>query len=215
MEKFFAVDGPFMTFLTKFGQLVILSLVWALCSLPVVTIVGAGSSFYYAVAKSIRHDVGYPVREFFRNFKRAFKCSLVFNIILIAAGVLIWFNTGVVLTGQWDELKPLYLIYIVVSVIAFAWVIYLMAVISRFDVGKVRMAKMALKMIFLQPVRSLLLAAVPVGLAWVAFFYLPIPCSVFLPGLWVYASTYLVEPALKRYMPKFEGPEEEKEWFDE
>jgi len=43
---------------------------------------------------------------------------------------------------------------------------------------------------------------------------MPVVCMIVIPGVWTYLATFLMEPALKLYMPK---PEEgqPKEWFDE
>jgi len=214
MDKFFAVDGPLMNFLTKFGQLVILTVVWAVCCIPVVTIVGSSNSFYYAVIKTVRREVGYPVREFFKNFRRTLRDGLIFNVILILWAALLWFNLQIITNTEIAAIRVLYLVYFIVIALSVAWVVYLLPVLSRFNVGRFKMAKMALTMIFLQPIKTVILIAVPAGLVWLTLNYVPVACLAFIPGVWVYLSTWLIEPVLKRFMGKPKD-DSNKEWYDE
>ena len=85
-EHFLSVDGKFIQFMTKTGQIIILNILWLLCCLPVFTIGAATTSFYYAMVKNIRHDRGYPVTEFFSSFKRTFWSG---SIITVIAGLWI------------------------------------------------------------------------------------------------------------------------------
>ncbi|MCR5743549.1 MAG: YesL family protein [Lachnospiraceae bacterium] len=214
MDKFFAVDGPLMTFLNKFGQLIMLTFVWLLCCIPVVTIVGSSNSFYYAVIKSVRREVGYPIREFFKNFKRTLKDGLIFNVILILWAVLLWFNLQIITHTQITAVRVLYIIYFIIIALTVAWVVYLLPVLSRFDVPRLKMAKMSLMMIFLQPLKTVILVAVPVAVVALAIYKLPVACLAFIPGVWVYMSTWLIEPVLKRFMGK-PSDDSKKEWYDE
>ena len=61
-------DNPVMSFISRLIDLFTLSLLWLLCSLPIITIGAANCSLYYAVIKSVRHQRSYPVKEFFKCF---------------------------------------------------------------------------------------------------------------------------------------------------
>ena len=61
-KKLLDVDGGFMTFMTKAGELIILTLVWMVSLIPVVTVIGATTSLYYAIVKNIRRSRSYPFR---------------------------------------------------------------------------------------------------------------------------------------------------------
>ena len=67
------VDGPVVTFLTKTGELILLGLVWLLTSFPVLTIGTSTIALYHAIVKSVRHERGYPVREYFKAFRQHLK----------------------------------------------------------------------------------------------------------------------------------------------
>ena len=52
--KLFSWDGRFMELINGFGELVMLSVAFLICCIPVVTIGPAMTSLYYAVIKSVR-----------------------------------------------------------------------------------------------------------------------------------------------------------------
>lgn len=55
------LNNSFMEGLTKFADMVILSVLWLLFSIPVVTIVPATIALYYASVKVVRRQAGLPV----------------------------------------------------------------------------------------------------------------------------------------------------------
>ena len=50
-------------------------------------------------------------------------------------------------------------------------------------------------------------------LIWLMFYYLPMPVIFILPGLWCYVCTFMIEKALRKYMPAPSGNEDE--WYYE
>lgn len=214
MERFFGVDGPVMNFLMKFGQLVMLTVVWMICCIPVITAGSATSAFYYAVIKSVRRDVGYPVKEFFRSFKRTLKDGIFFTVFYLLWAVLVYVNVQY-LANVPGGAGHLFMViaYIVLVALSAGLACYLFPALSRFDVKRGRLVKMAAYMMLSRLPITMILAVVPVVLVWLCFYYLPVACVLFIPGVWCYCSTFLVEPALKKFMP---APEDgKKEWYDE
>lgn len=64
-QDMFWENNRFMDWLTKFSHMIVLSALWVICSLPVITIGPATIALYYAAAKTIRCGIGYPTAEFF------------------------------------------------------------------------------------------------------------------------------------------------------
>lgn len=54
----------FMEVMGEVWNLIAVSVLWIVCSIPLITIGTSTSALYYAVVKSIRKGFGYPVREF-------------------------------------------------------------------------------------------------------------------------------------------------------
>lgn len=214
MNKFFAVDGPFLTFLTKVGQLIMLSVLWIVCSLPLITIAASSSAFYYAVIKTVRRDVGYPVREFFKIFKMNLLNGLIISAITIVWLDVLWRNLDYISGIEGQMHLFLYMGTWALIFITICFLIYLFPVMSRFAVSKRKWIGMSLNLLFRRLPYTIVLAASLLVLIWIAVFYISIVCLIIVPGLWCYLATYLIEPALKVFMPeRKEG--EEKEWYDE
>lgn len=73
MKSFFNLDNPFMQFLARIGDMILVNFLFIVCSLPVFT-VGASLSALYKVAQdmAIEEDRG-SVRRFFRAFRENFR----------------------------------------------------------------------------------------------------------------------------------------------
>lgn len=214
MERFFGADGLLVNFLTKFGQLVMLTVVWIICCIPIITIGPAVSALYYAVMKSVRKDVGYPVKEFFRSFKRTLRDGIIFTVIYLLWAVLVYVNVQYLanVPGGMSHLFMIYA-YIVLVALSAGLACYLFPALSRFNVNRSRLVKMALYMTLSRFPLTVVLVAVPIGLVWLCLYHLPAACLLFVPGVWCYISTFLVEPALKKFIPEPENGE--KAWYDE
>lgn len=100
MGEFFSSEGPLIGSLQKIGTLIVLSVCFLLCSLPLITTGAAASALYYAVAKSVRRERGYPTKEFFRAFKRNLKNGTVLTVIFGGLAALILYNREVLLQAS-------------------------------------------------------------------------------------------------------------------
>ena len=83
MGNLFNMDNFFFRFMGKFFDAAVLSIVFTLCCIPVITIGPATTALYYATVKSVRRDRSYPIKEFFHSFKRDFRQSFIMELILI------------------------------------------------------------------------------------------------------------------------------------
>ena len=88
--KFFSWDGRFMGILNGFGELIMLSVVFLVCCIPIVTIGPAVTSLYYAVIKSVRRGRGTPLGEFFSSMKRTMGKGILITVEIIAVGAALY-----------------------------------------------------------------------------------------------------------------------------
>ena len=56
MNSIFDMDKPFWKWLGKIPELVLLSLFWFICCIPVITIGPASSALYYVALKMVRKE---------------------------------------------------------------------------------------------------------------------------------------------------------------
>ena len=82
-------ENPVIAFLNKMADLILLNLIFLLCCIPVVTIGPAITALYAVSLRSVRYGDGYVIQTFFRSFKQNFKQSVVVELIVFDAGVIL------------------------------------------------------------------------------------------------------------------------------
>ena len=84
----FGIDSKFYEVVSKIADLVVVNLLFVLCSLPIITI-GASTTALYGVTKKMAENrEGYIFRNYFRLFKENFKQSTIMWIILLLLALI-------------------------------------------------------------------------------------------------------------------------------
>lgn len=92
LSNLFNYDNPVWRFIGKFFDVMILNLLWVLCSIPIVTIGASTTAVYYVTLKLVRDENDSTVKAFFKSFKENFKQATAIWLILLAVGCLIGFD---------------------------------------------------------------------------------------------------------------------------
>lgn len=212
-KKLFNPEGGVVYALTKAGQVIILNIVWLLSCIPIFTFGTATTSLYYAMMKNIRRNRSYPLVEYMASFKRTFVRGSAFTVI---AGVwfMLLYHLWAIARGQ-QGATGIFLgrIYIALGVLSAAILIYLFPVLSRFTMSMSAMVKLAFVMAVRYIGYTILILAGSTALCVVWFYYLPLPAILFWPGAWCYVCTFMIEKALRKYMPASDGNEDA--WYYE
>ena len=87
--RFFSYESKFSQLLLKLCYACYLNLLWAVCSLPIITIGASTTALYYACLKIIRGEESYAGKMFFRAFKENFKQATVLWLILLGLGIFL------------------------------------------------------------------------------------------------------------------------------
>lgn len=88
MKKFFNYEGGVWKFFGRLGDLIMLNIMFLVCSAPIITI-GASKTALYAVTKKMaKNEEGYIAREFFKQFRENFKRSTGIWLIYLAACII-------------------------------------------------------------------------------------------------------------------------------
>lgn len=206
MKDILNVEGPVMGFLDKAGQLIMLSVLWMLGCVPVITAGTSTAALYYAVIKSVRRGHGSSVREFFRSYR----ANLVRGIGVTATAGLLAVSL-VILRRQGSSILPG--AALVGLILLGLTAVYLGPVLSRFRISFGEVWKLAFVMAVRFAHYALLLLAGTVVLVWLQIWVLPIPTALILPGAWCFLSTFVIEKALQSYMPEKE--ENDNAWYYE
>lgn len=213
LKKLLGLEGSIIYFLTKAGWVIVLDIIWLLTCIPVFTIGTASTSLYYAMMKNIRRDRGYPLSEYFASFKRTFASG---SILTVCIGIWLFLLYHLyTLAGMQPAETGMFLkrIYLALIAVTFAVVLYLFPVLSRFTMKLSMMVKLAFVMAF-RYIGYTLLMLIGTGLIiWAWLFYLPMPTIFFLPGAWCFVCTFMIEKALRKYMPA--PGKDEDAWYYE
>lgn len=92
MNKLFDLNNPFFSFLSKVADLVILSFLWFVCCVPIVTIGPATSALYHVTLKLARNEEVQVSSCFFKGFRSNFVQGLCQTLIFIAVGVILVYD---------------------------------------------------------------------------------------------------------------------------
>lgn len=211
MKEIIMPEGPIMQFFAKILDMVIVSILFTLACVPVITIGCGLTSLYYTAAKSIYHGEGGTVKAFCHCFKVNFRQGLGMGILCDIIAILMAGNLYLVFTM---DLGPVGIIFGVIFLVIFLLLLVLMAygfpILSRFEVkiGGLLLSSFQISVLHasvtfqLVVMESMLLAGM--GFAFITF---P-PLVIILPGLLGYAQTKLLEPILQEYMQEQERGEE-------
>lgn len=217
--KLFSWDGRFVELMNGFGELVMLSVVFLICCIPVVTIGSAVTSLYYAVIKSVRRGRGTPLGEFFSSMRRTLVKGIIITLEIMAVGAALYigYREAVAMNeaaaaGMVDyDGKVFATVYMILGVLLMAVSAYIFPVLSRFTMKTVNMWKLAFVMsIRYIPVTAAVIAGTA-ALIWLQIYVLPIPCIAFVPGCWCFIVTFMMEKVLLHYMP--EPAKGEEAWY--
>lgn len=215
--KFLRWDSPLMQKVALVGNLVILNILWVVCSLPIVTAGAATAAMYYTVFQFQTAEETEVIRPFFRGFRSNFKQA-----------TLLWIPTLVV--GAILVLAVLYYIVmypantVLQAVVILSCAIFLMMqtqllpMVARFDVKTGDALKNSLLLSLLHFPSSILMAVLNILPAVILYaldlndFMRWLPLWV---GLWFSLIAYLNGRMLlriwKKRMVAEETPEPEKE----
>ncbi len=212
-KKLLSPEGNVIYVLTKAGQVIILNIIWLLSCIPVFTIGTATTSLYYAMMKNIRRNRSYPVVEYFASFKRTLGKGSAFTLIAGVWFLLLYHLWTIADAGQGTAGIFLGRMYLALAVASAALLLYLFPVLSRFEMSMSSMVKLAFVMAVRFMGYTLLMLAGSAALCYVWFYYLPLPTIFIWPGAWCYVCTFMIEKALRKYMPASEGNEDA--WYYE
>ncbi len=222
MSRFFSPDNKFFTGMSKIFDMLVLSLLWLILCLPIITIGPASTAFYYTVVKVIRRERSYLLKEFFRSFLLNFKQGAVLTLIYVVFIVVSYvdFCYAMQLMKEGKQFGSVMMgIFIVLCVFVIFSMVYVFPVLSRFTVTIKNLFKWAFFLSIRHIGWTLLIAFMFVAFGVImvfSFFWMP-PLVIILPGVYTLVASFPMEKVLKKYMPQEETTEEDgiDRWYNE
>lgn len=200
LNQLFAYDGIVSKVLQKFWKCVILSLLFLVGCIPVLTIGTSFTAMYYAMQKNVIEERGHLLEAFWKGFKGNLKQSVLTQLIFIVLALVfaqdIYFFYGQMKAG--NSIGMLWILFALVMALTVLTAIYSYCYMARIENTLVQTIKDSFLIMFLQPAQNLkiviLLAANVVAV------YLFPPVLPFLPPLTCFLIVKGMEKTLRKYM---------------
>lgn len=215
LSNIFNYDNPVWRFIGKFFDIMILNILWTVCSLPIVTMGASTTAVYYVTLKLVRDEEGTStIQDFFKSFKENFKQATAIWLILLAAGAVLagdLYIFTVLMPGDGKLRTVLIALFIGFAIIYAGILTFVFPLQSRFYNPVKRTLFNAFFMSirhFLNTLGILVIdAALPFIAVTVGTVLQPI---LFLFGfpLIAYLNSFLLAPIFAKYMPKKEVSQE-------
>lgn len=130
MGGLFAADGKVTQILGNMADLVILNILWIVCSIPVITAGASTTAFYSVMLKLVRNEESYVCRSFFKAFRENFRQSTAVFLILAAAAAVLGCDF---LFCMRRGMGQLFILFSVIAIFIYMGSCYLFPVMAFFE----------------------------------------------------------------------------------
>ncbi len=211
MRRLLDINNPIMRFLTAAFDILALSVLWTVFSLPVVTMGAASAALYSAVYHHVRKGEDYLWNSFFsafrENFKRSTLAWLVVLGILVLLGADALLLRSLILQGY--AFGWFYGVTLALIVLTLTWTVYLAAYAARFDGTVKEVLRFSFMLLRAHPVKMLWVVVLVVGGMALA---LTLPAMVaFIPATVYWGATFPIEWTFLKHMRPEDRARVEKE----
>lgn len=201
----FNYDGKIYKFLVNFWNIVWISVLWLVCSLPVVTIGVSSCAAYYAMVKSVRNKEDNVTKDFFKSFKQNLGQGIIMTVVYLVISFGFTFATIFYYRGSGDfNLGMRWLFYILILVLL-CTMSYAFTMLSRFKVTTLHALTypVAFSLMHLKNSIGLIVfrAAAIIVLYWSFNTFWFAILILMMPGFICFLDTFMLEPVLKKYEP--------------
>ena len=203
MGGLFSIENPVWRFVNKLLHVLLLNVLWIVCSLPLFTMGAATTAVYYVTLKMVRDEEGYTIKSFFDAFKTNFKQATAIWLILIVIGAFIGADLTVYMRSSSISIFGMILMaaFFAVAVVYIFEHIYVFSLLARFD----NTVWGTMKNAFLMSIRhlpySILMVASNVILTAIGFLAFP-PILLFGLPLMAFVNSLFLVRIFDRYQIK-------------
>lgn len=129
----FSFNSWLSRFLYLVADIVLLHILWIICSLPIVTIGASTTALYSSCMKRIRRDEGYITGNFFGAFKSNFRQSTLIWLLLLAVGGILYMDLWIGLSVEGVLGKIMLVSCSMLLIPFFCTVLYIFPVQAKFE----------------------------------------------------------------------------------
>lgn len=128
----FNINSSFFKFINKLLDVLLVNLLWILCSLPVVTIGAATCAAFSVTLKMVDDEEGYIVKPFFKYFKQNFKQGTLMWLVTAPQIYLLYLLWQLVFKS--DDINAIVIIGVIfLTALSISMNIYSYPLIARYE----------------------------------------------------------------------------------
>ncbi|MBS6398224.1 MAG: YesL family protein [Clostridiales bacterium] len=214
MGSLFSLDGPVARVLGRAADFLILSLLWVVFSIPLITLGASTTALYTMTLRMVRDEDGKLIEGFWNAFRSNFKQATVIHLILTAVTVLLWIYWRAV-SALDGSLRMVFTAVFGLFLLQWLLVVqFIYPVLARFQNSVLNILKNAWVMA-VSGLPYFLVSLVFTGLPlWTLLlntnlFVMILPLWIFMgPGLIAWLNSFLFHQCFKKYIPEEEETEE-------
>lgn len=213
MSNFFNMDNGFFRALGKLADLMILNILFLLCSIPIFTIGASMTAMYYVTLKMAENEDGYIARSFFKSFRQNFKQATVIWLIMLLFGIILVLDLLIMKNASGTVATVFKVIITATGFLYIMMLIYVFPVLARFYNTTKAIFKNSFIMAIADFPRTFVMLVITLGSVAIMF----LNNYVFWYGIlvWIlagfalvaFANSFFLKKIFAKYMPKEEEEE--------
>lgn len=132
MSRLFSLENPFMQFLSKICDLLILNVVFIFSCIPLFTIGASLSALNTVALKMVRQEEPYIVKGFFKAFASNFKQSTIVWLLCVVVFVFFRYDYTIASSMQGDVFRIIQLLLLMIILVFAAAFLYVFPIIAHY-----------------------------------------------------------------------------------
>lgn len=199
-------ESFFMRWFGKLGEFFVLSILWMVCCLPLITILPACIALYDSVAHCLHGNDDHPYRRFFTTLRSEMLRGIGLTLLWAALAFLLISGYRITtLSGEGTFAAVYSMLYAGTMLIPLAMLTWVIPIQSRFSYGFFELHQVALTYTVIHlPTTAAILGILLATVLILTF----IPAlALLLPTICVTCQAFLIEKVFTQYMPEEEVDE--------
>jgi uncharacterized membrane protein YesL len=189
-------------FMDRFADCFLLSCMWLLLSIPIITIPLASICLYDAMARCTMGSEPGAVKRFWRTAKRELGRGLLMGVEWLAFGAVAFFcyNYLLAMGQQYEFFKMYSILYLVTMLVPLGVIVWMVPLQSRFYYSFRELHKVAASFCLLQLPKTGLLVGMLLGcVVLVTLVPTTAILALLVPGFMTMLQTLIIEPVFRDY----------------
>ena len=200
LSSIFNPNNGFFRFCGKLADILMLSLLWLVCCLPIVTIGAATAALYNSASKCVKNGENKPYVKFRDCFKENFKAGIPVSILVAAIAIIFSFELVTLWNGAVAGNRTAFILLIAMAICSFvplSYTTWITAIFSRYEFTFPQLAVTALKFVFAHILSSFAMGVLMIAAAILCYgFVFPL---TFMPCLLAVIYSSFIEKAFKKH----------------